>query len=150
MKNYITSTIAIIATMVFIFGVDSAAQSATRITVEVPFDFYVRNELLPAGKYELETTNRQAIPSGLIVRSVGRPDRRAIIVPALAGNPYASGDGLAVTFNQYGPVHYLSSIQSDANGPSIRLLMTSAEKQFAKSYEKTQAIAIRPKGIAAR
>ena len=70
MKKYIATTIAATGLIVFIFGMECAAQTNRRLVADIPFDFYVDEGKLPSGRYEFETTMRQTTTGGLIVRPV--------------------------------------------------------------------------------
>lgn len=148
MKNYIASTIAVTGLIIFVFGMESAAQTVTRITAEVPFDFYVGNELLPKGRYEFEPATRQTLSSSLIVRPVMKSARRSMIVPVIVSHARPSDGDISLRFSRYGSVHYLSGIHADVDGLSMKLLPTSTEKQLAKRYEVGQPVTIRPASMA--
>lgn len=143
MKNYLASTIAATGLIIFIFGMDSVAQTATRAMADIPFDFYVGTELLPKGQYEFQAASIQTYPSSLIIRPVMKSPRRAMIVATIAHNTDAREDGFSLVFNQYGSVHYLSSISTGPGGLALRLIRTSLEKQLAKRFEQPSPVAIR-------
>ena len=144
MKNYLATTIAATGLIIFILSINAGAQTNTRITADIPFDFYVGMERLPGGRYEFEPASPRTYPSPLIIRPVMKAGRKTMIVPALANDP-KKGDGFAVIFNRYGSVHYLSGISSQAGGLALRLSRTSAEKQTAKQHERAVPVAVRPR-----
>ena len=144
MKNYLASTIAATGLIIFIFGMDCAAQSSTRITADIPFDFYVGGELLPKGSYEFEPASKQSYPTSLIIRPRVKSPRRAMIVPTLANAASQPGERPALVFNRYGSVHYLSTVSADAGGMALRLRRTSAEKLMAQEVERSQPVTILP------
>ena len=144
MKNYLASTIAATGLIIFIFGMDCAAQGVTRITAEIPFDFYVGGQLLPKGSYDFEPASKQSYPTSLIIRPRVKTARRAMIVPTMGNAASQPGDRLAVIFNRYGSIHYLSSINGDAGGMAMRLPRTSAEKRLAQEVERSTPIMIQP------
>ena len=150
MKNYLASTIAATGLIIFIFGMDCAAQSVPRVTADIPFDFYVGGELLPKGTYEFEPASKQSYPTALIIRPRAKTARRAMIVPSMANAASQSKDGPAVVFNRYGSVHYLSTITTDAGGMAFRLLRTSAEKRLAREIEPAKPVMIQPMETAGR
>ncbi|HEX6127095.1 MAG TPA: hypothetical protein VFZ23_17110 [Pyrinomonadaceae bacterium] len=145
MKNYIAGSIATTALIIFVFGFEASAQTANRLVADIPFDFYVRNEKLPAGKYMFERTSELTFPTALIVRSVDGPGRRSIIVSTIAGDVKArTSDGLQITFNRYGSVFYLSGLNLAANSLSLKILKTSAEREMARLADAAPPVTISP------
>jgi hypothetical protein len=147
MRNHIAGTIAITGLIIFIFGTDCNAQSVGRVVADIPFDFYVGQELLSKGKYEFEQAGRQTSPSAVIIRPLAKSARRSMIVPTIASSIRRSDNGFSLTFNRYGEVFYLATIQADAGGLVMKLNRTSEETQLSKRVDPTPRI-IRPNGMA--
>ena len=148
MKNYIGTTVAATALVIFLFGIDSRAQTAGRLTVDIPFDFHVGDEKLPGGKYEFEQTMQQTGNGGLIVRSRAKSGGPAIIVQSVARSSKGMSDALLV-FNRYGSEHFLAQINLGADDVSFRIRKSAAEKRVAKEYHVPVSVSIR-QAVAAR
>lgn len=147
MKNYIAGTIAATGLIIFVFGMDCIAQNTTRITAEIPFDFYVGSELLPKGRYEFERANRNSLPSSLIIRPAIKSPRKAMIVPTIVASA-GRGTEFQLTFTRYSTVHYLSTVHTNVGDVGMKLLRTSKEKQLAKRYEPSTPVTIRTTDVA--
>ena len=148
MKNYIGTTVAATALIIFLFGMECPAQTARRLTVDIPFDFYVGDEKLPSGKYEFEQTMQQTGNGGLIIRSGAKSARPAIIVPSVARSSKAMEDALLV-FNRYGAEHFLAQINLGADEVSLRIRKSAVEKRVAEKYQVPVLVPIR-QAVAAR
>lgn len=132
MKTSITLSL-ILSAIIILVGVTSAsAQGAKALVANVPFDFYVKDRLLPAGRYEFgpATSNYQIAP--LIVRAT---DGSRLVV-AISGSEYR---GIVdrtepfIRFNQYGGVYYLSSV-SQPGGIGLQLTKSREERKLARNY----------------
>lgn len=147
MKKYIASSLAAFGLIIFLFGIQGSAQSTKGVSADIPFDFYVRGEKLPAGKYEIETLNRQTSSSPLIVRSLDSVNQRSIVVHT---SPVATSltrkRERVLKFRRYGSAYFLSSVDLDAD-ESVRLPRTSRETEIARSTQEGSAVvALRPAG----
>ena len=143
MKKYTASVFATIAIMILGFAIDSSAQSLGRISMNIPFDFYVGSQKLDSGTYEFAPANRQAYPAALIVRSTDKTNGRSIIVRTLAGEPGRAGDDLVIRFNQYGDVMYLSGITFSAGNLALRLPESREEKALARKLKQPVPFLVR-------
>lgn len=134
MKNYIAGSIIATGLIIFVFGFEVSAQTPDRLVADIPFEFYVRNEKLPAGRYEFERSTRLTFPSPLIVRSINGPARRSLIVPTIAGTPgNVVSDGLRITFRRYGgSVSFLSGLDLSGDGLAMTIARTSVERELAR------------------
>ena len=144
MKNYIAGSIVATGLIIFVFGFEMNAQTPDTLVADVPFDFYVRNEKLPAGRYEFERSTRLTFPAPLIVRSAEGRSRRSILVPTLTGSRTdIRGEGLRITFRRYGSVSFLSGIALAADGLAMTIARTSVEKELARQGMVDSQVTIR-------
>lgn len=94
------------------------AQSPARLTVDVPFDFYVGDQLMPAGRY----TVRRAVRDNdrtLVVAGEKEGDRAAGVTAPAAGRESKRG---ALVFHRYGGEYFLRSAWTEggAEGREFR------------------------------
>ena len=143
MKTYIANTLAAVGLIIFFFGMESSAQTANRIVADVPFDFFVRNEKLSAGRYEFESATPQAAPGAVIVRYFEGTERRSMIVPAMANSPRRDGS-MGLVFNRYGSTHYLSGVAIDSVDGGLKLVKTSREKELAREFQRSVPVTVSP------
>lgn len=132
MKTSITVSL-ILSAIIILIGVTSAsAQGGKALVANVPFDFYVKNRLFPAGRYEFgpATSNYQIAP--LIVRSTD--GSRSVV--AISGSEYMGIVGKTepfIRFNQYGGVYYLSAV-SQPGGMGLQLAKSRDERELARNF----------------
>lgn len=116
------------------------ASEGTSMHVSVPFDFYLEDQLLPAGDYHFEMgSNSSVTASSVAVRSIdGDAIRLLVTVPGIDEN-----DGTnCLRFNEYGNKHFLSSVS--INGHKAKLKMFKFEKELKSQIEhenRTTAVA---------
>lgn len=134
MKNYIATTIAATGLIVFVFGMECAAQTAGRLVANIPFDFYVGDEKLPKGRYEFESTSRHANAGAVVVRPTVKSERPSLIVATMT-EIARPGQEPVLIFNRYGSVYFLSRVNLSPEEVSFKLRRTSAEAQTAKQQQ---------------
>ena len=94
------------------------AQSPVNISVDVPFDFYVGDQLMPAGRY----TVKRAVKDNdrtLVVAGEDEDDRTAALTAPVGGRGSKQS---ALVFHRYGGEHFLRSAWTggDAEGREFR------------------------------
>jgi hypothetical protein len=101
MKIQVGTAIVCAALLLTMFAPGSFGQSQD-LRVQIPFDFYVGSRLLPAGTYQIKSTEQQAI---FIYDGQGR------VATALthAHPKNVSNANNRLVFNQYGTVYFLSA-----------------------------------------
>jgi hypothetical protein len=150
MRNYIAGIIALSGLIIFVFGVDTQAQSSRRIVADIPFEFFVGERRLPRGKYEFRPTSVQSSSSALIVRPVSKSPQGVLIIPVFSQTNALVGEGqLAITFNRYGSELYLSSIKLPFERMALQLSKSNAEKQLGKNLIPVR-ISVGPEQTAGR
>lgn len=109
----------------------ATAQVGPRLIVHVPFEFYVNDTRLPAGKYEFFRSSELTNSTPLVVRSV---NQRAIETVAAMVNPAENNEykrDSVIVFNQYGDKHFLSGVYSHKARLGLRLLRGDEERSVA-------------------
>ena len=100
--------------------------------VNVPFEFYLEDQLLPAGAYHFEMgSGRGATASSVTVRSIdGDGIRMLCTLPEVDGNAGMNH----LRFNQYGNKNFLSSIS--INGHKATLKTFKLEKELRSQLKQ--------------
>lgn len=110
MKKTVFFGFLVISLFVLVTG--APARSAVALLVNVPFDFYVGKELLPAGDYRFEMgamTPFTAKSSSLLVR---RQDGSAVTgIFTIPGSGSLSINTDRLHFNRYGDKYFLARIE---------------------------------------
>jgi hypothetical protein len=124
-----TAFFGILLISLFVLVTGAPARSAAALLVNVPFDFYVGKELLPAGDYRFEMgamTPFTAKSSSLLVRRQdGSPVTGIFTIP---GSGSLSIDTDRLHFNRYGNKYFLARIECLEFQADLR--KTSIEKEL--------------------
>jgi hypothetical protein len=123
-----------------IMAVFACAGSAVVLRGDVPFDFYVENQMLPAGEYHFEMGSiGGATASTVTVRS-----RDGMVVAFVTTRPGSNGNTIAgqLSFNHYSGKYFLSSVECPGYKADLRT--TKHEKELMNQPETEQIALILP------
>ena len=112
------------------------AYAAVVMRVDVPFDFYLGDQLLPAGEYQfnMDSSNGAAAPSIMVQSTNGQG------IGMLAALPGVHADRATnqLRFNQYGQKYFLSSVS--IHGRKATLKVYKLQKELKSQIEKAGSI----------
>ena len=115
----------------------ASARSAEALRVDVPFDFYVGNDLLPAGEYRFEmgamTPFSAKSWSLLVRRQDGTTISGTFTIPDSTAR-ISTND--CVHFNRYGEKYFLAKIECLESQAHLRA--TSAERELRAQTGKAK------------
>jgi hypothetical protein len=103
-KSYLTAVVALTCVLVLCGG--ARAQDASRIVVNVPFDFVAGGETLPAGTYSVSRVSTEAQPD-LIIRS---DDKSALLLPLVFDG--VPTEQAKLGFEHVGSRYFLSKVET--------------------------------------
>jgi len=107
----------------------AAAQDVA--TVQVPFDFQVHEQLLPAGEYVVKPDPQT--PQWLLIQSLDRKRQAQVFVRTI---PHQLTDYPAKTsmvFRKYGERQFLAEVRLVGHGDGFALIKSKAERQLARA-----------------
>ena len=145
MKNVVARGVAklgLLAVMMIIAASVSAnAQSLNyRLTANIPFDFSVGGEKLPAGKYWI---NRAQQSNGDTVVQIRSTDLHSNLVrftiPVLASVPAKNS---SLVFRRYGDEYFLAEIWPMGSETGRELPKTRAERELARKVQDSGVAAV--------
>jgi len=145
MKNVVARGVAklgLLAVMMIIAASVSAnAQSLNyRLTANIPFDFSVGGEKLPAGKYWI---NRAQQSNGDTVVQIRSTDLHSNLVrftiPVLASTPAKNS---SLVFRRYGDEYFLAEIWPMGSETGRELPKTRAERELARKVQDSGVAAV--------
>jgi len=145
MKNVVARGVAklgLLAVMMIIAASVSAnAQSLNyRLTANIPFDFSVGGEKLPAGKYWI---NRAQQSNGDTVVQIRSTDLHSNLVrftiPVLASTPAKNS---SLVFRRYGDEYFLAEIWPMGSETGRELPKTRAERELARKAQDSGVAAV--------
>jgi hypothetical protein len=126
MKKQITSALLGFA-MLFAIVASASAQTAHRITIQIPFDFIAGRTELPAGKYTVRRIQSESESVLMFVSEDGR-NAAAVITNSSTDAPTRA----QVVFRQRGDRYFLAAVSLPGTS-SVRIAPESkAEKKFAR------------------
>jgi hypothetical protein len=115
------TAIAFLAIANFAMAGSSFAQS-NGVRANVPFDFTVGNDLLPAGTYTIK-------PQSTSVIVIKNHDKPIAVLSLVHQDGNKSTNGGKLTFHKYGDQYFLSEILSDGANMNVEIPTSKAEKR---------------------
>ena len=113
-------------------GVVATAQMSRRMTVTVPFDFYVGKTVLPAGTYSVYNTSTHT-GDGFLLR-----DAEGEVKAVFSGSQVQSEESRTdarLEFRSYGDKHFLARVWAAGNNIGRELPQSQFERETAQSAE---------------
>jgi hypothetical protein len=139
-KGFITATL--LAMAIIVAGVSAQAQTLQyKLTVDIPFDFTVSGQKLPAGKYLVGRAHEASGDSVLQVRSTdghSTANRFSIPVATLRTKNRAE-----LIFHRYGDQYFLSEVWPAGGGTGRAFLKTHAERDLQRSVRENGVAAVK-------
>lgn len=128
MKGMKKLLFGIIFTAFAIVSINSAvfARGGDSLTVEIPFDFYVRNEKLNAGEYEVQKNTEDVF----VLRNVETGKKIILSARISAGKNGVEAE--KVVFNKYGDRYFLREVYMDRLSLGRDLGESKTEKKIRK------------------
>jgi hypothetical protein len=115
------TAIALLAIANFAMAGTSFAQS-NGVRANVPFDFTVGNDLLPAGTYTIK-------PQSTAVIAIQNHDKPIAVLSLVHQDGNKSTNGGKLTFHKYGDQYFLSEILCDGANMNVEIPTSKAEKR---------------------
>ena len=141
MKNVVVKMGLLAVMMIIAASVSANAQSLNyRLTANIPFDFSVGGEKLPAGKYWI---NRAQQSNGDTVVQIRSTDLQSNLVrftiPVLASTPAKNS---SLVFRRYGDEYFLAEIWPMGSETGRELPKTRAERELARKVQDSGVAAV--------
>jgi hypothetical protein len=116
------------------------ASAEMALVANIPFDFQVGNQQMPAGKYTV--AKAESSPSVLWIRDI--ENRHAANVQAIPAHPKMERDKGLLVFNKYGERYFLREVWRPgmSNGAQIRPSRTEREIMRAAAPERVNVIVV--------
>ena len=125
MKKKLYSTFAMLCLALLMTFVSVQAQSASKLEVNIPFEFQIGNETLPAGEYTIKRLTQNSV----LVRSLDGQRKAIARTPrAITGESVETAREKLV-FNQYGKKYFLSQVWMARGSDGRELYKSEAEQE---------------------
>jgi hypothetical protein len=118
------TSLAVLLTMIA-----ATAQAQTEV-INIPFDFNVGNETLPAGEYVVRRNRSDSEPIWLIENRDGNAGAFFITATVHARR---TQNRTKLIFNKYGDQHFLSQIWITGNNSGRELVVQRQERELRKN-----------------
>jgi hypothetical protein len=145
MKRQASMILTALSFLVMLTATSVYAQSDMRLKVNIPFDFSVREKILPAGEY----TVRYVAQGILRIQSVDRHASQTF--NTLCTQASTRRDESSLVFHRYGDQYFLSTIWTAGDDTGQVLRKPEAEEELirarrllAKSASERQTVSIVP------
>ena len=139
-KGFITAALLVVAIMT----VGASAQAQTlqyKLTVDIPFDFSVSGQKLPAGKYWIGRAHESI---GDTVVQFQTTDMHSVAnrfsVPIITFKAKKGGE---LVFHRYGDQYFLSEVWPSGGGTGRAFLKTHAERDLERSARDNGIAAVK-------
>ena len=127
MKKQIARTFAAAFALSLLISTAAHAQTARITVVQVPFDFYAGQRLMPAGRYSVRPISQDGAKM-LLIRS--EDGRTSAAVQTNTSADKAPSPGGSLTFRQYGDRYFLARIFITSASAGREVPASKAEKKL--------------------
>jgi hypothetical protein len=130
MKKKLYSTFAMLSIMVMLAVVTVQAQSKGKLEINIPFEFQIGSQTLPAGEYSVKRLTQNSI----LVQSA---DGKESVIAQTPGTIQARNNKPAarekLVFHKYSSQYFLSQVWMVRGSDGRVLNQTDAEREAAKA-----------------
>ncbi|MDQ4123132.1 MAG: hypothetical protein M3209_16980 [Acidobacteriota bacterium] len=123
---------------IFILGepIEASTDYGKRTTCDVPFSFYVGNDKMEAGKYEIQRLSETTYQ----IRNI--ESEKSVLVLAQRSNNYENSVNSAkLVFNQYGQHNFLRKIYTQPRSNGLMVSESKTERKVKKESESDENLA---------
>src|SRR5215472_9850217 len=139
MKSKGLRTITILSFLLTLTALSIHAQSETRRTLTIPFDFIIGQKTFPAGEYIVEP-NRRDFDKVWLIQS--RDGRRSALFSTMQVQTNETPEQTSLIFHKYDDQYFLSQVWTPGGNTGHELLMTRTERALAKNAVKRDTVAL--------
>jgi hypothetical protein len=137
--NKLLINFGIILTFVFVGAIASAqAQTKNIVIADIPFDFYIKNQKLTAGEYEIKKLYLGGNQTTLVFQPKGGKTSTIVTMLPLLANREMSENQPRLIFNRYGSDYFLTKVLNPAENFGAQLPKTKGEIKLAKNIVETK------------
>jgi hypothetical protein len=129
MKKQMLSFIAGAMLLLCVGRLPAAAQDMA--TVQIPFDFQVHEQLLPAGKYVVKRDPQS--PQWLLIQSLDRKRQARVLVNTIPHQLPGYPARTSMVFRKYGERQFLAEVRLVGHGDGFALIKSKAERQLEQA-----------------
>ncbi len=127
--------------LILFFGTLTALAQTQKgsMTIQVPFDFQISGEELPAGKYTIKRDSQS--PVILLIQSTDR--KKSVAFSTMSHSLSKQSAKPSLVFKEYNQNHYLSEVRFPGDGVGYARVESKTERKLAKADKANGQIAAR-------
>jgi hypothetical protein len=133
MKRKALAIASVVVLSMAVASVSARAQASFPLAANIPFDFVVGKQTLPAGEYRIEQLSSQSVQ---LIRSTDGHTSTIVMTMAALANDWQSESKLV--FNRYGDQYFLSQIWTAGNKSGRELYKSPRETELAGKAVKRE------------
>jgi hypothetical protein len=133
MKRQAFVILTTLSLLVMLTATSIHAQSDMRIKVTIPFEFSVRDKLLPAGEYTVKYMSQGTLAIQSVDRHVSQ------IFSTLSTHANSKRDESSLVFTRYGDRYFLSTIWTAGDDIGLALRKPAAEMELLRVWRSSAA-----------
>jgi hypothetical protein len=128
--------LSLIGALSFLLTGGSAFAQAVHVRVNIPFEFTVSNQALPAGEYQVISADMPNNPTVLQIRQLDGPLATYVTASDLESSNASAETKLV--FHQYGDTYFLSEFRTEGSHAAWQFPKTRTEAREAKNESAQQ------------
>ena len=117
----------------------SAFAQSINVRANIPFNFNVGKDTLPAGQYEVRTISSS---SGALLINNWKAKRSEMFVTYGISTSHAQGEEGKLVFKRYGDQYFLSQIWVDSSDTGRELPISPRERELALGHAPAKAVVV--------
>ena len=123
-------------------ALNAQAQTARTVVAQIPFDFVVGNETLPAGEYVVGRATHNSASCLVVTSADGRRSALVLTDATAAGKPAAgkaARAALKLDFHRYGDQYFLAQVWNGDSHGGRRLAVSRRERVLRRELSPKSA-----------
>lgn len=129
MKTKLYSTFAMLSLALLMTVVTAQAQSRGKLEINIPFEFQIGSQTLPAGEYNVKRLTQNSV---LVQSADGQQSAIAQTPGIVQANANAKASSEKLVFHQYGNQYFLAQVWMVRGSDGRELMKSNAERQAAR------------------
>jgi hypothetical protein len=130
MKREILKSFTMLMLTIALACITVQAQNANQMKANIPFNFIIGNQTLPAGEYTIRYLNQDTGKNALLFRSIDGKTSRIVKLNTTQRDETLKA---SLVFNQYGEQYFLSEVWTGTDQYGLSLPASSSERRIKES-----------------
>jgi len=130
-------TLTLIGVLTLLLAAGSALAQNIRVQGDIPFQFAVDKDILPAGHYSIQSVGT---PEGMTLALRGDESKTVRLVNTHSVESLAAAQQTKLVFKRYGASYFLSEVWVAGNSAGHQLRQSSREKEMARDNQPREVV----------